>query len=156
MKYFRIIQKNETHDGVYEVFTGSGSIIKTTTINQFQKHKTVDFWKNSDKNKISVCNLINGTDSGSYPPLTEKYQTLTIYNSDICRSVNLYYIRDAKYEGIPGYRYETKDDYLNEMGPEFSNECFCVNKIRNIIAKKNGCLYHGALDLSTCLGEFFF
>lgn len=99
--------------------------------------------------------MINGTDSGSYPPLTEKYQTLTIYNSDICRSVNLYYVRDAKYEGIPGYRYETKDDYLNEMGPEYSNECFCVNKIRNIIAKKNGCLLNGALDLSTCLGEFF-
>lgn len=88
--------------------------------------------------------------------MTEKYEAVNIYNSDICRSVNLYYIRDTKYEGIPGFRYEIKEDYLNELGPEYSNECFCVNKIKNIIAKKNGCLFAGALDLSTCLGELIF
>lgn len=80
---------------------------------------------------------------------------MSIYNSDICRSVNLYYVRDIKYEGIPGYRYETKEDYLNELGPEYSNQCFCVNKEKNSMAKKNGCLYAGALDLSKCLGEVF-
>lgn len=64
----------------------------------------------------------------------------------------MYYQKDIKYEGIPALRYVMGDTFLNNIGPEYQNECFCVNKLMNIIKRKNGCLYPGALDLTQCLG----
>lgn len=73
------------------------------------------------------------------------------YSTDICRSVEIHYKRETTYEGIAGYTYEAGLDFLNQIGPEFNNECYCINKNQFAIKQDNGCLYPGALDLSSCV-----
>ena len=113
----------------------------------------VSFWKNDTgerSDEPTVCNMINGTDATGFPPFVKNSGSMFIYSADICRSVEIFFEKEIDYKGIPGYRYITKDNFLNEIGPEFDNDCFCVNRIKKGIVKENGCLYRGALDLSTC------
>lgn len=72
--------------------------------------------------------------------------------------MRIHYQRKHDYKGIPGFRFVIGDDFLNEIGPEYGNQCFCINHIDNVIVQDNGCLHPGALDLSSCLGKrkFFF
>lgn len=97
--------------------------------------------------------MINGTDGSFYPPFRKDKNPLFIYNSEICRSAEMFYEKDIKYKGITGMRYTLGDNFLNNIGPEYHNDCFCVNQIANVMKRKNGCLYSGALDLSQCLGD---
>lgn len=70
------------------------------------------------------------------------------------RSVRLYYNRKTNYKGIPAYHFTVRDSFLNEIDPRYGTECFCIDKIANIPSRPNGCLYKGALDLSTCYGMY--
>jgi len=70
------------------------------------------------------------------------------------RSVQLFFQNETEYKGIPGYRYETRDNFLNDIGPCHGNECFCIDKISGALKEDNGCLYSGAIDLTECLGKF--
>lgn len=68
-------------------------------------------------------------------------------------TVKIYYKEEVTFEGIPAYRFETRDDFLRDIGPEYGNECFCLDRIEHIPSRPNGCLYRGALDLSSCQGK---
>lgn len=70
------------------------------------------------------------------------------------RSTELRFESESDYKGIPALRYKVSDTFLQHIGPEYGTECFCSNSIPHAIAKPNGCLYSGALDLMPCLGEF--
>lgn len=69
-------------------------------------------------------------------------------------SVRIIFKEEVTFEGIPAYRYQIGDDFLYDIGPEYGNECFCLGRIENIPSHSNGCLYRGAMDLSTCQGNF--
>lgn len=73
------------------------------------------------------------------------------YSTDICRFVEIHYKREATYAGIDGYTYEAGLDFLNQIGPDYDNECYCINANAFAIKQDNGCLYPGALDMSTCV-----
>lgn len=73
------------------------------------------------------------------------------YSTDICRFVEIHYKREATYAGIDGYTYEAGLDFLNQIGPDYDNECYCINANEFAIKQDNGCLYPGALDMSTCV-----
>lgn len=83
-----------------------------------------------------------------------------IHSNQICyinfihSSVRIQYKKNVVYEGIPAYRYETGDDFLRDIGPEYGNECYCMDRIEHIPSRPNGCLYRGAMDLSACQGKF--
>lgn len=68
------------------------------------------------------------------------------------RSVRIYYKKNVNFNGIPAVRFQTGDSFLNEIGPEYGTECFCTPTLENVPAHPNGCLYKGALDLTTCQG----
>lgn len=72
----------------------------------------------------------------------------------ICtRSVKIDFKGKVEYAGIPAYHFETTDDFLRNIGPEFGNECFCVDRIPSVPNRPNGCLHRGAVDLSNCQGK---
>lgn len=77
---------------------------------------------------------------------------MLIYN-DCYRSVRVYYKEKVTYEGIPAFRFQTRDDFIQNIGSEYGNSCFCVDRISNVPGRPNGCLYKGALDLTTCQGK---
>lgn len=133
--------------------TGKGDISKLTEIQKIDDQPSIQIWLNNTEGDLSICNMINGTDGSSYAPFMQHRKPLYIYSSDICRSVEMFYEKDIKYEGIAALRYGMGDNFLNNIGPEFQNECFCASKLVNIIKRKNGCLYPGALDLTQCLGN---
>ncbi|XP_055909082.1 sensory neuron membrane protein 2 isoform X1 [Eupeodes corollae] len=143
--------KNQTGDDVYEVHTGRGDAMKLMEIQKLDEVSTLQVWPNSSDSETSICNLINGTDASAFPPFRKRGDSMYIFSADICRSVELFYQGDVAYKGIPGFRYSIGDNFLNDIGPEYSNECFCVDKLTNVIKRKNGCLYSGAMDLTTCL-----
>jgi lysosome membrane protein 2 len=113
-------------------------------------------WKKDKHGAPSVCQFINGTDSTAAAPFRQEGDNFYIYASDICRSVQLFYKEKVTYKGIAGFRYVTKDNFLNDIGPNYGNECFCVDKIAGALKHEDGCLYSGAIDLSECLGLRYF
>jgi lysosome membrane protein 2 len=66
-------------------------------------------------------------------------------------SVQLFFERKVTYDGIPGFRYQTRENFLNQIGSCYGNDCFCVNKINGSLRNDDGCLYSGAIDLTDCL-----
>ncbi|XP_034136791.1 sensory neuron membrane protein 2 isoform X4 [Drosophila guanche] len=144
--------KNGSGHDVYEVHTGKGDVMKVLEIQKLDDTHNLQVWLNaSTEGETSVCNQINGTDASAYPPFRQRGDSMYIFSADICRSVQLFYQTEIQYEGIPGYRYSIGENFINDIGPEHDNECFCVDKLANVIKRKNGCLYAGALDLTTCL-----
>ncbi|XP_032594528.1 sensory neuron membrane protein 2 isoform X2 [Drosophila grimshawi] len=144
--------KNGSGHDVYEVHTGKGDPMKVLEIQKLDDSHNLHVWLNgSNEGEASVCNQINGTDASSYPPFRQRGDSMYIFSADICRSVELFYQSDIQYQGIPGFRYSIGENFINDIGPEHDNECFCVDKLANVIKRKNGCLYAGALDLTTCL-----
>lgn len=81
----------------------------------------------------------------------QKIYVLNLIND--FRSVQLFYDDKSNYQGIPGYRYKTGRNFLNEIGSQYKTECYCINRIYEGIVKPDGCLYEGAMDLTTCLGK---
>lgn len=151
----RYLQKNGSGHEVYEVHTGKGDATKVLEIQKLDDSHNLHVWLNSsNEGETSACNQINGTDASSYPPFRQRGDSMYIFSADICRSVQLFYQSDIQYQGIPGFRYSIGENFINDIGPEHDNECFCVDKLANVIKRKNGCLYAGALDLTTCLGEW--
>ncbi|XP_017843953.1 sensory neuron membrane protein 2 isoform X2 [Drosophila busckii] len=144
--------KNGSGHDVYEVHTGKGDAMKVLEIQKLDDSHNLQVWLNgSNEGETSVCNQINGTDASSYPPFRQRGDSMYIFSADICRSVQLFYQSDIQYQGIPGFRYSIGENFINDIGPEHDNECFCTDKLSNVIKRKNGCLYAGALDLTTCL-----
>ncbi|KAH8402839.1 hypothetical protein KR222_002260 [Zaprionus bogoriensis] len=144
--------KNGSGHEVYEVHTGKGDAMRVLEIQKLDDSHNLQVWLNgSTEGDTSVCNQINGTDASSYPPFRQRGDSMYIFSADICRSVQLFYQSDIQYQGIPGFRYSIGENFINDIGPEHDNECFCVDKLANVIKRKNGCLYAGALDLTTCL-----
>ncbi|XP_072931220.1 sensory neuron membrane protein 2 [Epargyreus clarus] len=97
-----------------------------------------------------ICNMINGTDSGIFPPFVDRDRSIFAINTDICRSVELRYQYDTEYEGIPVVRYSANEWFLdNDEG------CFCLNVTKaSGHNRENGCLLRGAAELYSCVGAF--
>lgn len=158
------------------MYTGVDNIDKLGIIRKWNKKNTIQTWLNTSSGHTSICNMINGTDTTIFPPHVQSTLHKDIFSTDICRynvwnfalfpafhsifvflffsSVRIYYKEKVSFNGISAYRFETRNDFLRHVGPEYGNECFCINKISNVSSRPNGCLYNGAIDLSNCQGEF--
>lgn len=158
------------------MYTGVGDISKLGKIVSWNRHDTIKTWKSTDTGRTSVCNMINGTDTTIFAPHRKPGGYEDIFSTDICRwvcwlywratwywrnrirlviysSARIYYKGNVNYNGIPALRFQTDDSFLNEIGPEYGTECFCTATIENIPSRPNGCLYKGALDLTSCQGK---
>ncbi|XP_055380715.1 sensory neuron membrane protein 2 [Condylostylus longicornis] len=146
--------KNQTEKALIEVNTGIENIENIMKIKKWNAKSYLNTWLNVVSNetmKPSICNMINGTDASLFAPFHKKGDSMYIFSSDICRSVQLFYEQNVMYSGIPGFRYSIGANFVNDIGPEYSNECFCIDKLPNLFKRSNGCLYSGALDLTHCM-----
>ena len=73
------MQKNNTDDGVYTVFTGESDINKLGIIDKYNGAKSINFWT-SDQ-----ANMVNGTDGTVGPPFINKSLIVGMFSTDICR-----------------------------------------------------------------------
>ncbi|CAO1333390.1 unnamed protein product [Diamesa hyperborea] len=151
LKFAFFSHKNRTNDGQYEINTGIRKLDKLLKIEKWRHSRTLGMWKANKNGSPSTCQYINGTDATAASPFRQKGDSFYIFSSDICRSVQLFYDGETKFNGIPGYHYVTKQNFLNEIGPEYATDCFCVDKIKGALGREDGCLYSGALDLTDCI-----
>ncbi|XP_059059710.1 sensory neuron membrane protein 2 [Achroia grisella] len=140
--------KNMTESYRYEVYRGIEDVHDVARIIRYNNLPFFQYWLNPNPGEISVCNMINGTDSGLYNPFMTKDKPIYAINPDICRSIRLDFVREMEYEGVPGYRYTVDESmYADDYG------CFCLN-ITQGITRENGCLLKGACELFSCVGAY--
>ncbi|XP_023215440.1 scavenger receptor class B member 1-like isoform X1 [Centruroides sculpturatus] len=125
--------KNDTDDGLYNVFTGKSTLEKLNIIDKL-----------NDKNKFfawnSTCSMMNGTNGEFNPPLLKNQQEIHIFQTDICRSWYLDYKEDSELFKIPSKRFEAGISVLQNASENPANACFNVGKN----------LPSGAMDISPC------
>lgn len=147
-KFSFFYHKNTTNDGDFEVYTGTDDIHTTHRLLKWNDQSELQTWLKTDDS--NTCNQVGGTDGSSYTPFQKPEGSITSFSADICRGVDLHFDKEQEYEGINGYKFSVRGSFLTEIGPDHSNECFCVNKQPKAIVQSNGCLYRGALDLFNC------
>ncbi|CAG9558006.1 unnamed protein product [Danaus chrysippus] len=144
--------KNDTKSEKYVVSRGLKDPRQMGIISSYNNSAYLTNWVNwmNDSGDVtnSTCNMVNGTDSGVFPPFVDRSSPVFALNTDICRSAELRYQYDSEYEGIPVARFSANEWFLdNHAG------CFCLNTTTGI-TKEDGCLKKGAMELYSCVGEY--
>ncbi|RVE53092.1 hypothetical protein evm_002189 [Chilo suppressalis] len=136
--------RNGIPGGLMDVYRGLDDPADLGRIINWQSSPNLSYWTGAN----SLCNMLNGTDSGIFQPFINREHPLYVFNSDICRSVELRYQHDIVHNDIPGVRFAAREWLLN------NNEgCFCLN-ITSGINAEDGCLLNGAMELFSCVGAY--
>ncbi|XP_063171484.1 scavenger receptor class B member 1 isoform X2 [Candoia aspera] len=131
-KFGLFVNLNNSHMGLFTVYTGSDNISKVHTMDTWNGLKKVPYW-HSDQ-----CNLIKGSAGEAWPPFMTPSSPVELYAPDACRSIKLNYTKTEKFQGIPLYRY-TLPKTLFANGTVYPpNECFCP------------CRQSGIQNISSC------
>ncbi|KAH3855176.1 hypothetical protein DPMN_097738, partial [Dreissena polymorpha] len=137
------MNKNNTNDGVYTVFTGETDIMKLGTIDKYNGSSYLNFWS------TVWANMINGTDGTLGPPYLPKDTVTHVFSSDICRSVPGMYSRDvSSSQGIKLWRFIGPTSSLQNATENPDNAGFCT--------PKDNCLGAGLNNITNCQGVDFF
>ncbi|GIY69822.1 lysosome membrane protein 2 [Caerostris extrusa] len=128
--------KNNSGDGVFEVFTGEDDIGKYAQIVKWNNMSRIPFWNNQ------YCNMMNGTDGSQFPPPVSKRDVLYVYTPELCRSVSLEYLVDTRVRGIPALRFVTPEKLFASPLVNPDNMCYCT--------EEKFCGLSGILDVSPC------
>lgn len=67
------------------MYTGVGEIDKLGLIRKWNKKKSIKTWLNATDGGVSVCNMINGTDTTVFAPHIQPEGHKDIFAADICR-----------------------------------------------------------------------
>ncbi|XP_055930524.1 protein croquemort-like isoform X2 [Argiope bruennichi] len=133
-KFGWFYKRNGTDDGEFSAFTGAIDL---------QKVDEVDTW-NGERNVTSFdppCNIIKGSAGDMWPPSKSHRDHVTLFVTDICRSLSFTYLATTDVNGITAHRYWTDDKQLDNGKYNKENKCFCPEGI---------CLPAGGLNVSSC------
>lgn len=140
---FCSLQKNDSHDGVYQVSGGNIDINTVGAIISWEGEQYLSTWEGAN----STCNNIRGRDSAIYPPFNNESSAFDIYNTDICKVVTIRTTETTVYEDINGIRTTLAVDDMRNDG---DMECYCIKQARDLEGELE-CLPVGYADMSTCL-----
>ncbi|XP_022240630.1 protein croquemort-like [Limulus polyphemus] len=139
--------KNNSDDNFYNIFTGENGINKLGQI---------DKWNGSEYRDIrpvifivvrvweSTCNKINGTTGDMWPPFrSSSDHDLTMFVTDICRSITLKFHEETQVKQVKAYRYLAEKTMLDNGEEDRDNRCFCLSDATR-------CLPRGGLNVSSC------
>ncbi|KAL3859117.1 hypothetical protein ACJMK2_009349 [Sinanodonta woodiana] len=137
------INKNDTDDGIYTIYTGEKDISLLGVIDKYNGSSVLPFWT------TYYANMINGTDGSLSPPYIDKSRTMYSFASDVCRSVAGVYSEDSLTpQGIDVWRFTAPLNYLQNASINPDNLGFCT--------PQNNCLGQGLINVSNCqLVDFF-
>nr|ASJ26356.1 scavenger receptor class B type I [Meretrix meretrix] len=137
------MNKNNTDDGVYTVYTGAKDISTLGIIDKYNGSSYLPFWS------TEWANMVNGSDGTLGPPYLPKDMVVYTFSSDICRSVPGVYHRDVTTpQGIHLWRFAGPPSATANATVNPENKGFCT-PIEN-------CLGAGVVNISNCqLVDFF-
>nr|AFK11285.1 mLGP85/LIMP II [Callorhinchus milii] len=111
---------NGTSDGEYLFNTGKNDYMKFTKIILWKGQKSLNWWTSD------TCNMINGTDGGSFHPLLSKSKILYLFTSDICRSMYAVFEKELEVQGIRAYRFIIPKEIFANATENPDNKGFCT------------------------------
>lgn len=137
--------RNVTMRKPIEFLTGEMDPAFKGIVTKFDGKPTLDWWK-----KDSECDRVKGQDASTLPPLIKDDQTLQVFISLMCRTIDLEYERSESYDGLPAYRFVPAENALGahddpddaKRNPD--NECYCL--------KSEGfkCFKSGVYNMEPC------
>ncbi|CAC5419753.1 SCARB2 [Mytilus coruscus] len=130
------MNKNNTDDGVYTIFTGEKDITMLGMIDRYNGSSYLNFWSTKS------ANMVNGTDGTLGPPYLSEDRTLYLFASDICRSVSGEWTSNVKVKDISLRRYTAGFMYLANATINPENIGFCT--------PESNCMDTGLVNISTC------
>jgi len=150
MKMASIIMPNQVKNGQFSILNGrNGTAWQNFTINtgkskaqnvgkvkSWNDLKSLNFWDSE------TANMINGTDGSVYGPFRTKDQVLYSFNSGMCRSYRMEYLKDNVIKGI-----KTFDFHLPKY--MFYNTTYNPDNI-GFCGKDNKCFANGVQNISKC------
>ncbi len=135
---FSIINgKNGTTWQNYTMMTGYDNIQNVAKIVSWDGMERLNLYDSPG------ANLINGTDGTFYPPFRTRDQVMYAYNSDMCRSYKLVYLKDAVVDDIDVYQFHLPQNIFYNASSNPDNFGFC---------NENDCLGNGVMNISKCYG----
>lgn len=127
-----------SYDGLFEMHTGEDDITRLGLLARWNNMSKTDYYD-------SYCGMVNGTTGELWPPVNST-GNITLFVSDLCRSMMLEYNDTQSIEGINGYVYVGGRHLLDDGNLFPDNKCFCSNKPR-----EEGCsLPTGVANVSLC------
>nr|CAI5820948.1 unnamed protein product [Callosobruchus analis] len=127
--------KNATEGKRIKAYRGTKNSRHVGKIIEYDGAEKMSAWPTDE------CNVIDGTDGTIFPPFLEPKDGIVSYAPDLCRSLPAYYVKPAKYDGIP------VGEYTADLGDASSNDdekCYCYTD--------DTCLKKGLMDLYKCSG----
>ncbi|XP_055598706.1 protein croquemort-like [Uranotaenia lowii] len=139
-KFGWFVERNmsETYDGVFTMKTGEDSLENTGEITLWNGASSTGMYRGE-------CGLVHGTSGELWPVSYTNKTNVTIFASDVCRSLNLKYAEQIVVHDLEGTKY-VGDDSLFDNGVKYPEaECWC-----NSAPEKCHDLKPGVFNASAC------
>lgn len=109
-----------SYDGNFNMNTGEVDITTMGKLNKWNDESTTKFYSGG-------CSAINGTTGEIWPPKLNPERDITLFVSDICRSVSLAPTKDTvTRHGVDGAKW-IGDERVFDNGENYPpNQCFCT------------------------------
>lgn len=131
------INRNDSDDGVYTVFTGALDINQLGVINKYNGSSELNFWS------TKWANMINGSDGTLGPPYLSQDRVVYSFASDVCRSITGAFAKEVQTsQGINLWRYQATYRNLANASVNPDNIGFCT--------PQDHCLGSGLYNISEC------
>ncbi|CAB3401826.1 unnamed protein product [Caenorhabditis bovis] len=141
--------QNGTTDGTYEVDTGKPSPFNIGKVYSWNNMSMMpeDVWDSP------YARMINGSDGQVFSPMLQREKRLSVFVSQLCRSIQLEYVKDVAVAGVPSWRYTAPSDLYDPAIPanrDFCNKHGTPRYFDNTTIQIENCLPAGIIDLSRC------
>jgi len=103
---------------LYTMYTGEGDPYKLATIQSYNGLESMDHWNSSE------CNKVHGSDGAAFNPYIKKEETLWFFNDQLCRAMPLVYKETIQQKGLPGLRFQPREDVFMSAKDFPENSCF--------------------------------
>ncbi|XP_073977460.1 scavenger receptor class B member 1-like isoform X1 [Rhodnius prolixus] len=134
-----LIDRMYDFDGdISTTFSGTTDIHMSGLLDNYNSLNYLPQWE-------APCNNVSGASDGTkFNSLISKDQDLLFFRKSLCRSMSLVRVGEEVVKGIHGYKYEFKNNSMDNGFVDPNNKCFCHKK----------CLPKGILDVHECYYGF--
>uniref|UniRef100_A0AAR5QC97 Sensory neuron membrane protein 2 n=1 Tax=Dendroctonus ponderosae TaxID=77166 RepID=A0AAR5QC97_DENPD len=139
-------------DGIYTINRGRNNATALGSIMRWNGATTSTTYGTSTSINNLTCHSIKGTDSTIYSPELKAGENLMIFNTDLCRTIQLVQVSSNEvFNGINAFRYSTGYTLFRPETILKENDCYCSHGTKGADGKPS-CFLDGLLDFRPCLG----
>ncbi|KAF5397458.1 Lysosome membrane protein 2 (Lysosome membrane protein II) [Paragonimus heterotremus] len=131
------LDKNNTDDGLIEIYASNKQAETFGHIYKYHNSKTLSCWTTQQANQI------NGSDGSLFHPFLQMTEHPYIFSADICRSIQIRPQYKTQLHGVPVIKYMPYADTFSSPLTTEKNRGFCINW--------PNCMKDNVFDVSTCI-----